>query len=147
MDSSLEGFFYKRTFNLENINFLFQILAEKGDLIEAQALLTKMDQLAISPDNVSYNLLIKTSGKAYNMQTAEHYFSLSVQAFGHDVHIYNSLMYGYARQRNGSMVEKLFQDLKLKGLSPNLPIYTTLINALYKEHSSPSSQGQNILSL
>ena len=42
MDSSLEGFFYKRPFNVFNFNFLLQILAEKKNLSEALNAFNKM---------------------------------------------------------------------------------------------------------
>jgi len=42
MDSSLEGFFYQRKYNLKNFNFLLQILAEQRKADEALKALEKM---------------------------------------------------------------------------------------------------------
>jgi len=36
MDSSIEGFFYKREMNLINFNFLLQIIAEKKQVKQAE---------------------------------------------------------------------------------------------------------------
>lgn len=42
MDSSLEGFFFKREYNLFNFNFLLQILAEKKEYEESLKIFDKM---------------------------------------------------------------------------------------------------------
>ena len=42
MDSTLEGFFYKRKYNLFNFNFLLQILSEKKQYDESLKILDKM---------------------------------------------------------------------------------------------------------
>jgi pentatricopeptide repeat protein len=42
MDSSLEGFFYKREYNLSNFNFLLQVLAEQNRFSEAVKAMEKM---------------------------------------------------------------------------------------------------------
>ena len=63
------------------------------------------------------------------------------------MHLYGSLMFGYARRKDGRMVERLLQDLKLKGMTPTLPVYTTVINALMKEHQEVATRGQNTSSL
>jgi len=42
MDSSLEGFFYKRKYDLKNFNFLLQVLAEQRKASEAFKAFQKM---------------------------------------------------------------------------------------------------------
>ena len=42
MDSSVEGFFYKRSYNLVNFNHLLQILSEQKNLDQAMRVLKKM---------------------------------------------------------------------------------------------------------
>lgn len=42
MDSSIEGFFYKRSYNLANFNYLLQILSEQKNLDQAVRVLKKM---------------------------------------------------------------------------------------------------------
>ena len=42
MDSTLEGFFYKRQYNLFNFNFLLQVLSEKKQYDESLKILDKM---------------------------------------------------------------------------------------------------------
>jgi hypothetical protein len=71
MDSSLEGFFYKRNFSLKNFNFLLQILAEQKKLSESIKALEKMKvknnskskELGLSPDKTTFNFLIKACAK------------------------------------------------------------------------------------
>ena len=43
MDTSMEGFFNKRQYNVKNFNFLLQALAEKRDLQAAQNVLALMN--------------------------------------------------------------------------------------------------------
>ena len=42
MDSSLEGFFHKREYNLKNFNLLLQILAEQKKFSESESVFEKM---------------------------------------------------------------------------------------------------------
>lgn len=42
MDSTVEGFFYKREYNIQNFNFLLQILSEKKQYEESLKILEKM---------------------------------------------------------------------------------------------------------
>jgi pentatricopeptide repeat protein len=42
MDSSLEGFFFKRPYDLKNFNFLLQVLSEQKNYDKAIAALEKM---------------------------------------------------------------------------------------------------------
>jgi hypothetical protein len=57
MDSSLEGFFHKRTYTLGNFNFLLQILAEKKQFDNSLKVFEKMK---VKPHN-----FIKKSGLKY----------------------------------------------------------------------------------
>jgi hypothetical protein len=42
MDSSLEGFFFKRPYDLKNFNFLLQVLSEQKNYEKSIAALEKM---------------------------------------------------------------------------------------------------------
>jgi hypothetical protein len=47
MDSSLEGFFYKRDYNLQNFNFYLQVLAEQKRFPESLRALEKMKVISL----------------------------------------------------------------------------------------------------
>jgi pentatricopeptide repeat domain (PPR motif) len=54
MDTSLEGFFYKREYNLANFNFLLQVLAEQKKFDEALKAFEKMKVTSkATPTNLS----------------------------------------------------------------------------------------------
>ncbi|EAR87412.2 PPR domain protein (macronuclear) [Tetrahymena thermophila SB210] len=135
MDTSFDGFFLKREYNKKNFNFLLSILAEKGDLQNAESVFQLMKEMNIEPDSYSYNSLIKVCGKQRNMEKAEEYFEQSLQKFGANLFNYNSLLLGYARNQNALECEKITREMEEKGLKLDAPIYTTLINAHYKSRN------------
>ena len=52
--------------------------------------------------------------------------------FGEDKYLYTSLMNCYARSGESNHALKIFQQMKEKGLEPDVASYTTLINSFYK---------------
>lgn len=44
-------------------------------------------------------------------------------------HFYTSLMQAYVRKNDPDMAYKIVQEMTEKGIQPDLPVYTTLINA------------------
>ncbi len=59
MDTSLEGFFYKREYNLHNFNFLLQVLAEQKKFDESLKAFEKMKvKSSLGPSYDFYRLLV-----------------------------------------------------------------------------------------
>lgn len=55
-------------------------------------------------------------------------FSLSL-GFGYSKYFYTSLMQAYLNDKNPDMAMKILQEMIEKGINPDLPVYTTLINS------------------
>lgn len=57
----MEAFFYKRSYDLENFNFLINLLIEQKKFSYIEEVLTKMKMINIQPDERTYNYLIKAA--------------------------------------------------------------------------------------
>lgn len=131
MDSSLEGFFYSRKYNLKNFNFLLQILAEQRKSGEAMKVLEKMKQMDITPNQVTYLQLLTAVSKAKDAKTAEAIFleAKNNPEIGVSIQMYNSLILCYTRRHEPDMALKILREMKEEGLQPDIVCYTTVINA------------------
>lgn len=49
--------------------------------------------------------------------------------FGNSKYFYTSLMQAYLNDKNPEMTYKILQEMIEKGINPDLPVYTTLINS------------------
>lgn len=74
MDSSLDNFFKKREYTVENFNFLLNVLALQQRVDRVPAVLAKMQALGVQPDEKSYNYMIKAAGNSGDAHLAEQYF-------------------------------------------------------------------------
>jgi hypothetical protein len=70
MDSSVDSFFLKREYTLNNFNFLLNILAEQQNTDKIPAVLDKMAFLKMLPDETSYNYMVKAAANKGDVQLA-----------------------------------------------------------------------------
>lgn len=52
-----------------------------------------------------------------------------ILGFGFSKYFYTSLMQAYLNNKNPEMTLKILQEMIEKGINPDLPVYTTLINS------------------
>lgn len=130
MDTTTEGFFRKREINLPNFNLLLLSLNSKCDLKNTLEVLEKMEGLGIRPNQHSYSLVISCCAKAQNIELAEKYFQIATDKFGKSVALYNGLLLTYSRARKADNCLKIIEEMKATGIKPDLPCYTTLVQAL-----------------
>lgn len=131
MDTSLEGFFYKREYNLANFNFLLQVLAEQKKFDEALKAFEKMKTLNIYPNQITYVQLLTACSKAKDAQKAEEIFleAKNNPRIGVSIQMYNSLMLCYTRRHEPEMALKILDEMIKEGIKPDIVCYTTVINA------------------
>lgn len=67
MNTSIEAFFNKRSFNIENFNFLLSIVAEQRKTSEIEKVLQMMKSLHIPPTEQTYNYIIRAWAKVGNV--------------------------------------------------------------------------------
>lgn len=73
----MESFFYERAYNLENFNFLLNLVSEQVPedfKTRIQEIVNKMQLMRIYPDEKSYNYMIKAAGNGKDVELAEKYF-------------------------------------------------------------------------
>jgi pentatricopeptide repeat protein len=129
LDSSFEGFFFKREYNLKNFNYFLQVLVRqnKSDILEE--VLNKMEEIGIKPDLISYNQVLTGYAKAKDIEKCEKIFEIIKSKFTPDNSVYNSLLLAYAKNRKTSEALAIFKEMKDEGLEPDIVCYTTLIHA------------------
>ncbi|EGR33964.1 pentatricopeptide repeat domain protein [Ichthyophthirius multifiliis] len=149
MDTSIEGFFQKRSYTIKNFNFLLQIQSEKRDIEGAEKTFELMKAMDIKADPYTYNNMIKVYSKSLKLEKAEYYFDKAlqciflkkkniiyyIQEFGANLHLYTSLLLGYARKGDAKEAERIIREMKEKGLQLDSAAYTTLINGFYKSQN------------
>lgn len=80
MDTSIEGFFNKREFNLDNFNLLLYALNEKNDIDSTFKVIKKMELLEIELDPKSYSIIIMTAARKGDVKLAEEFFDTAVKS-------------------------------------------------------------------
>jgi pentatricopeptide repeat protein len=129
LDSSFEGFFFKREYNLKNFNYYLQVLVRQRKISELEVCLKKMEEIGIKPDMNSYNQVLIAYAKDKNIEKCEEIFEIIKSKFTPDNSIYNSLLLAYAKNKKTSECLAIFKEMKAEGLSPDIVCYTTLIHA------------------
>lgn len=131
IDSSFEGFFFKREFNLNNFNFYIQVLARQGKREEAENALTKMEEMGIKPNMDTYNQLMVAYARDKNIEKCEEVFDLlkNKKKMVPNKFLYNSLLLAYAKNMKTHEADALMREMREEGINPDIVCYTTLIHA------------------
>lgn len=80
IDTDLEAFFYKREYNLENFNFMVNLLGHQNKLQHIPQVISKMELMKISPDERTHNYMIKAAAMQNDTLLAEAYFRSAVES-------------------------------------------------------------------
>jgi pentatricopeptide repeat protein len=129
LDSSFEGFFFKREYNLKNFNYYLQVLVRQHKTNQLEEVLERMKELGIQPDLESYNQVLTGYAKNKDIENSERIFGIIKSKYTPDNNIYNSLLLAYAKNKKTSEAMAIFKEMKDEGLNPDIICYTTLIHA------------------
>jgi pentatricopeptide repeat protein len=129
LDSSFEGFFFKREYNLKNFNYYLQVLVRQHKSEQLEEVLNKMEEIGIQPNIQSYNQVLTGYAKSKDIEKCEKIFSIIKSKYTPDNNIYNSLLLAYAKNKKISEALSIFKEMKEEGLKPDIVCYTTLIHA------------------
>ena len=133
MDSTFEGFFYKRDYTLKNFNFYLQVLAKQHKTDEALEILKKMNTIGITANYESYNHVLSAFSHSKNIEKAEEVFQLAKTNLKlPNKYLYNSLLVAYAKCQKVNEAESIIREMKNNNLVPDIVCYTTLIQAYHK---------------
>lgn len=131
IDSSFEGFFFKREFNLNNFNYYLQVLSRQFKCNEFDGVLQKMKEMGIKPNLTTYTNLITGYARAKDIKKCEEIFSLvkNQLQMRPNKFFYNSLMLAYAKNMKIQECDALIREMKDQGLELDHVNYTTLLVA------------------
>jgi len=131
LDTSFEGFFFKRDFNLNNFNYYIQVLARQGKVQESENALIKMEEMKIQPNIETYTHLMTCYAREKNITKCEELFDLvkNKKNLTLTKFFYNSLMMAYAKNLKVNESEALMKEMRDEGMEPDVICYTTLIQA------------------
>lgn len=133
IDTSLESFFLKRDFTLENFNLLLQLLSQNAKIDEALGAVEKMKILGIIPNLSTYIHLITASGRAKDYQTAELVFNKAKRDLNDTpAALYSALISSYVLKGDHDTILRLINEKRDKGFEHNTVDYTCYINSLVK---------------
>lgn len=133
IDVSLESFFNKREFTLENFNLLLQVLSQKGRIDESLGVIEKMKIMGIAPNLNSYMQLITGSGRAKDPETAELVFNKAKRDLeSAPAILYSALISSYTHSGNHENILRLINEKKDKGFVDSVVDYTCYMNSLVK---------------
>lgn len=137
LDTSMEGFFYKREFSVSNFNLLLRVYSHKGNIDECLGVIEKMKVLGLIPDVHSYVQLLTACGRARDCKTAELIFDKAKNALGDAPAIlYSALMAAYSNIKDDETILRLINEKKDKGFVVNVVDYTCYMNCLIKAGKS-----------
>jgi pentatricopeptide repeat protein len=129
LDSSFEGFFFKREYSLKNFNYYLQVLVRQYKRKECEEAIQKMQELGIKPDIESYVQLLTVYAKSKDIDNSERVFEIISNNFVPTKQAYNSLLLAYSKNRKTNEALAIIREMKEKGLKPDIICYTTLIHA------------------
>lgn len=129
LDSSFEGFFFKREYNLKNFNYYLQVLIRQHKVDECELTIKKMEEIGIQPNLESYNQLLTGYAKNKDIEQCERIFGIIKSKFTPDNSVYNSLLLAYAKNKKTSQSLAIMKEMTQEGLKPDVVCYTTLIHA------------------
>ena len=133
LDSNFDSFFANKAFNLDNFNFLIQILSRNKKCDEITQTMERMKELSIEPNIQSYLHLLNSYAISGNIEKSEEIFQIIETKFnGNNILTYNSLMKSYAVNAKPDECQSLIFQMKKNGLEPDVACYTTLIHAYDK---------------
>jgi pentatricopeptide repeat protein len=129
LDSSFEGFFFKREFSIKNFNYYLQVLVRQDRTTECEEAIKKMQELGIIPDEESYVQLLTVYARNKDIQNSERVFEIIESKYVPNKMAYNSLLLAYAKNKKTAESEAIIREMKEKGIKPDIICYTTLIHA------------------
>lgn len=101
-----------------------------ADLFRAQALIDEMRKLGLSPNHISWSILMNICGRAGNVQGALQILkSMSHSRIRPDVIAYTTAIKVCVENKNLGSAFSLFAEMKKFRIKPNLVTYNTLLRA------------------
>ncbi|KAL9238128.1 hypothetical protein vseg_012598 [Gypsophila vaccaria] len=101
-----------------------------GLVSEAIHAFNRMEEFGCHPDHAAFTAVITILVKKKKAVEAQSFFDGLKERFEPDVVVYSSLVNGWCRVGKISEAERVFGEMKSKGIEPNVYTYTTVIDGL-----------------